>query len=163
MRRGALVGGAALCVVAITAVVTAWLAHAPALDRADAREMTRRALRAAGLDGVEVSREVVAAQHQPADGSAPIDVWKTIATVEGGTVVLDVDRDDGRAVYLDDLTADGTAQLLDDEQFRTVDRFTYQPALDDRLRRNGVASLAGVAIVGVAVLLVLHVRDERED
>jgi hypothetical protein len=163
MRRGALAGGVALCVVAVIAVVAGWLARAPALDRADARELTRRVLGEAGFDDVAVSADVIAARHQPAAGGDPVDVWRTVASVDsGGTVVLDVDRHRGRAVYLDDLTADGTSQLLDDAQYRTVDDYRYNPPLDERLRRNGFASVAALAIVGVAVLLVLHVHEHEE-
>ena len=64
-----------------------------------------------------------------------IPIWRASATVEGfdGTVVLEVDRDDGSLVHLDDRSRDQSSRLLSDEQFARFDGYATNPAQDRRL------------------------------
>jgi hypothetical protein len=152
--------GALGCViVAVGAVIGAWATEAPALDRDDARTVARGALEEVGLQDVEVAEQVDRRAHEPSAGGEPVDTWRTVSTVEGGTVELWVAVADGSAVYLLDRNVDATAQLLTDEQFEALRGVSIRPPADEHRRRNVWATVAGAAIVAVSAgLLVVERR-----
>jgi hypothetical protein len=152
--------GALGCVIAaVGAVIGAWASEAPALDRDDARTVAQGSLEEIGLRDVEVAEQVDQRTHEPAAGGDAVETWRTVSTVEGGTVELWVAVADGSAVYLLDRNVDATAQLLTDDQFEALREVSIRPPADEHRRRNVWATVAGVAIVAVSGgLLVVERR-----
>lgn len=144
-----------VCVaVAGVALLVAWLSDPPALDAGDARAVAENSLRRIGFEDVSVAAKVDRREHRPAAGGAPIDAWRTRSTVEGGTVELWVAVRDGAAVFLLDRSADGTEQLLTDEQFEQLRTISVRPPAD-RMRTRNIAGT--VAAAGIAVVAAAHV------
>jgi hypothetical protein len=153
LGAGVLLG---LASVALAAV--AWLQPMDDLSAAEAREFTIGALEAAGFDDVEVRRPARSGVFPPGD-DPDYDVWVTVATVEGEDVVLWIDREGVQAVQIDDNTPDGP--LLTEDEFVIVDGYGEHPGVDDRRRRNLIASAlaaAGVIVAGVLVWLSGRLR-----
>ena len=136
-------------------MVVAWQQDRPDLDADDARAYTENALEHLGFGKVVVAPRVAATVYNPQSGGEPIRVWQTAATVEGGRVQLLVQRDAGVAVFVEDRTSDGTEQLLTDEQFRELAEYEHDSPLDDHIRRNVIASIAGVLVVAVAASAIV--------
>jgi uncharacterized membrane protein YtjA (UPF0391 family) len=149
---------------------------APPMNASDAREFTIRALTFSGFDGVEVTgeprAEVFDAAEQPSsdgqdrenrvEAGPPIPVWVVPATVSGQQIELYVAAESDRAVNLDDALPGG-GFVLDEEQFKRLERFRLDPAGDQlRADRGGPAVAAGLLIVVVTLLLVVAlVRGRR--
>lgn len=142
-------------VVALGAVATAWVQDPDPVTADQAVGIADRAFAAAGVRGAAVDDTPIAGVYTSAERGRRIEVWRTTAAIDGGDVELWLARDDGEAVYLDDRTADGSAQLLTDDQFEALADHDEDPNLASHLWRN-------VAITAAAVLLLaLAVRLER--
>jgi hypothetical protein len=151
-------GALGCVVVALGALLGAWLSDPLPLEADDARAVAQEALEEIGLRDVEVAEQVDRRTHEPAAGGAPVETWRTVSTVEGGTVELWVAMVDGAAVYLLDRNVDATAQLLTDEQFEALREVSIRPPADEHRRRNVAATVAAVLIVGVGLGLAAHER-----
>src|SRR4051812_38932493 len=104
MRSRSLV--AIVCmVVALGAVAAAWLEARPKPTSGDASALAERALRAAGVPSAAVGDgAVVAGVYQSGAGGERFEVWRvTVRVASGATIELDVDRDSGGFVQLDDV------------------------------------------------------------
>lgn len=141
--------------------LTACFRH-PAMSSSDAREFARRGLTHVGLRAVRVSRNVKATTYKSADPrflkDASVDVWMTTSEVDGGTVVLDVQRRGDNAVYVKDTRADGSGPLLTDKQFSDLNRFRYDPAGDrhrHRVRPWAIPAVVLIVIVSGALFVVV--------
>lgn len=152
LHRAAVAG---VAVGAIVLVIAAWQQDRPELSAADARSFTEHALDHLGFEAIEVAPKAPAATYQPQSGGGPIRVWQTTATVRGGRVEILVQRDAGVAVFVEDRTTDGTRQLLTADQFRVLAEYEHDPPLDARLRRNVIATIAGMLLAGVAVAAIM--------
>ena len=150
MRRSAAL---LLGLVAIALVGVAWLQRPDHITAGEAVRAATGAFRAAGLEDASVELRAVADTYDPGDEQPSVEVWKTNATLEGGTVELWLSREDGEPVFLDDRTPDGAAQLLTDDQFREIGDHFENPALGRQVRRNLLVTLAAGLILGMAVLL----------
>jgi hypothetical protein len=83
------------------------------------------------------------------------DVWHvTVQLASGASIDLDVDRDTGGFVQLDDVV-DGRYALTDAEAQAIHDYDGRFPTLDDRLRRNFVATAGGLVVAGVSVCFAM--------
>jgi hypothetical protein len=153
MRGVRVVAGAVCALVALVALLLAWLQDAPDLTADDARTVTRRSLEGIGFEAVRVAPDPDRRPYEPATGP-PVDAWRTTATVEGGTVELWVSVSDGDALFLLDRTDDETDQLLTDEQFTELSELRFTPSADRLVRRNLWATVAAGAIVLTGVGLV---------
>jgi hypothetical protein len=142
------VAAPALCaLVALAAVVGAWLEPRPDLERADAREFAQGALTAAGFERVRVSNQVGA--EVDTEGTEAVQVWVTTSRVQGGEVELWVDRSVAQAVRVSSEPSD----LVSDAAFERLDDFDDDPLLDERIRRNLAVTVAG--LLGAAVSFVI--------
>jgi hypothetical protein len=142
-------------VVSLGAVAAAWLQDPDPVTADQAIGIAERAFDAAGLPDATVDDAPIAGVYTSAERGRRIEVWRTTAEIDGGDVELWLARADGEAVFLDDRTADGAAQLLTDEQFEALADHDDDPNLGAHLWRN-------VAITAAAVLfLALGVRLER--
>jgi hypothetical protein len=148
--------GLALVVVLVTAF--AWLQQPDHITAAEAVRAARGAFEAAGLD-VVVAGHPEAGRYDPGGGEERIAVWRTSAQLDGATIALWLSRDDGEAVWLDDLTPDGTSRLLSDAQFQAVGDHYENPALGRQVRRNLVVTAAAAVIL--AVLAVIAAQGRR--
>jgi hypothetical protein len=143
-------GLSALCaVIAAVVLVAAWLEGPPELTRVQAREATQRALEEAGVRDVEVRRRVNENTYLSSEGDE-IPVWETRADVRGGMVTLYIARDDGVAVYLNDLTEGGSERLLTQRQFRRLRQVVDNPVRDEWVQRTIRLTIAAVLLVPVA-------------
>jgi hypothetical protein len=149
-------GGLACAVVALIAVLGAWIlgwTSPPELTAADARAFTHRALDEIGLDAIRVDATTRSGTYTIRGTETELDVWETSARVSGGRIELKVDREIGEAVFVDDVNAAGDDRLLSDEQFRQLGDFRTDPARERRLLRNIAGTVAGVVTAAVAVLV----------
>ncbi len=152
MRRLVVVAGLLLA-------LSACFEH-PEMTSADARAFAEKALTKVGLKGVAVSANVEPTTYKSADPrfirDEPVDVWATTSQVEGGTVVLDVQRRGTSAVYVKDTRADGNGPLLSDVQFDQLTRFRFDPA-GDRNRHDArpwaIAAVLLIVLVGGALFV----------
>lgn len=119
---------------------------APAMTEADAADYTLDALEAAGLDDVSVD-DVVAAQY----GTDGTPVWQTESTVDGGEVLLAIERDGRYVLFVRDVAVDG-GPLLTDEQVDVLEAFSANPAADRARRR-----VRGPGVVAAGLLVVVAV------
>lgn len=142
--------------VAITVAGAAWLQQPNAITAPEAIRAATGAFEAAGMRDAAVELRAVAGTYDAGGDRRPIAVWRTSAMVEAGTVELWLAEEDGEPVFLDDRNADGTAQLLTDEQFRAIGDHFENPALGRQVRRNLVLTLAAALILGLAVLLATN-------
>lgn len=142
-----------LGLVAIGLTAAAWLQRPDHITAGEAVRAAAGAFEAAGLRDASVQLRAVPGTYDAGGDAAAVEVWKTTANVEDGTVQLWLSREDGEPVYLDDRTPDGAAQLLTDAQFREIGDHFENPALGRQLRRNLLATLAAALILGVSVLL----------
>jgi len=86
----------------------------------------------------------------------PVAVWATKSQVEGGNVVLDVQRRGDSAVYVKDTKADGGGPLLTDSQFEALNRFRYDPARSRERRRVrpwAIPAVTLIVVVGAALFV----------
>ena len=150
-----------LGLVAIALTAVGWLQRPDHITAGEAIRAATGAFRAAGLEDASVALRAVAGTYEPGDDHAPIEVWKTEATLRGGSVDLWLAREDGEPVVLDDRTADGAAQLLTDAQFRKIGDHFENPALGRQVRRNLLITLAAALILGIAVVLGLDHQVHR--
>jgi len=150
---------AVLGAVAVGAVLVAWLQDPEPITAHEAAGVAAAAFAAAGVPDARVGAEPSRATYDPGGGDALIEVWRTVAEVDGGTIQLWLAREDAEPVFLDDRTPDGTAQLLTDAQFDALADVDDNPALDRRVRRNLVAALAGAGIVLLAAVLATQTRE----
>ncbi|MCU1463301.1 MAG: hypothetical protein JWO37_3376 [Acidimicrobiales bacterium] len=144
-----------LAAIFLLGLVSAGCFEHPQMTREDARAFAKRALTKVGFRQVVVSTKVDATTYKSSDPGfikdTPVAVWSTTSQVEGGTVVLDVQRRGRSAVYVKDTRADGAGPLLGDAQFGELTRFRYDPA-GDRNRRDArpwaIAAVALIVVVG---------------
>ena len=157
----ALVGALVLCiVVSVGALASRWGAEDDEFDRRGARAFTQQALEDAGLREVEVGPDVEPTDYRPrtfAPDDPPLQVFRTTARAEGGTVELLVHAPTGRAVYLRDVATDGGA-LLDDEQYRRLRAFAWTDEADLADRRRLAGSAAAAVLTLAAGATVVTVR-----
>jgi hypothetical protein len=147
-RLAALVG-----LVAIVVAGAAWLQQPEDITAPEAVRAATGAFEAAGLQDAAVALRAVPDTYDAGGDRDPIEVWRTSAEVDDGTVELWLAREDGEPVFLDDRNADGTAQLLTDEQFDAIGDHFENPALGRQIRRNLVLTLAAALVLALAVLL----------
>lgn len=147
--------------LAIALVGVAWLQEPEDITAREAVRAAAGAFEAAGLEDASIALRAVADTYEPGDDRPHVPVWKTTATLEGGAVELWLSREDGEPVFLDDRTNDGAAQLLTDDQFRSIADHFENPALGRQLRRNLLVTLAAALILGTAVLLGLQHKDDH--
>lgn len=141
----------AVASVAIGATLVGWLQAPAELTAAEAVEAAQEAYAAAGLAAVEVDEEAVSGTYNPGGDDDPVPVWLTSATLDGGTIALWLARDDGEAVYLDDRTPDGAAQLLTAAQAQAIGDHDGGPAVARQIRRNLALTVAAALVLGLAV------------
>lgn len=149
LRRLAILVG----LVAIVVAGAAWLRQPKSITAREAVRAATGAFEAAGLQDAAVELRAVADTYDGGGEQEPIDVWRTSAALDEGTVELWLAREDGEPVFLDDRNADGTAQLLTDEQFEAIGDHFENPALGRQVRRNLVLTVAAALILALAVLL----------
>ena len=142
-----------LGLVAVALTATAWLQRPDHITAGEAIRAATGAFEAAGLRDASVALRAEPDTYDAGGDADAVDVWKTRANLEDGTVELWLSREDGEPVYLDDRTADGAAQLLTDVQFREIGEHFENPALGRQLRRNLLVTVAAALILGVSVLL----------
>lgn len=138
-------------VVAVVVTAVGWLQTPGKITGREAVQTARHAFAAAGLADAEVRPRAEAGDYSVGTGKAPIEVWKTFAALEGGTVELWLAQADGESVFLDDRTPDGTSHLLTDAQFQELADHDENPALGRRVRRNLALTLAAALVALVAV------------
>jgi len=147
---------AALCgVVALGAVPAAWLEPRPSLSARDAAAFAVNALAAAGVPGGHVD-DVAARTFVPQGSGGARRAWVATVDVQGATVELWIDRARGEALRIDD--RGGGGYLLSDQQIRAIPGPHSYPALDRRIRRNVLASVASVLAACVAAWFVYLFR-----
>jgi hypothetical protein len=160
----ALVAALVICVVAVAVALGAgWSTEDDEFDRRGARAFAQAALEDAGLTEVEVADDVEATDYRPrtfAPDDPPLQVYRTNASTEGGTVELLVHGPSGRAVYLRDVATDG-GPLLSDQQYRRLRAFAWSEEADRAERRRLVGSAAAAVLVLVAFATVITVRREK--
>ena len=152
MRRIGVVVATVVGLVALGAAALGWLRSPDPLTAADAAELAADALTGAGVAGAVVGPEPAAGTYELASGEA-IRVWKAVATVEGGTILLWLAQEDGEPVFLDDRGPSGATQLLTEAQFQALADHDANPARDRQLRENVVVTVAAAALLVVAALL----------
>jgi hypothetical protein len=152
------------CVVAAAAVLAArWQSQEDEFDRAGARAFVQEALEDAGLEQVEVGERVEATEYRPSTFGAdaePLQVYRTVSQVEGGTVELLVHPESGRPVFLKDVRTDGEA-LLDDEQYRRLRQFSWTDRAEEAERRRSFGAVGVAALALAAGATVVAARRER--
>jgi hypothetical protein len=149
LRRLAILVG----IVAIAVAGAAWFRQPASITGPEAIRAATGAFEAAGLQDAAVELRAEADTYEAGGDGKPVPVWRTSATVDGGTVELWLAREDGEPVFLDDRNPDGTAQLLTDEQFEAIADHFENPALGRQVRRNLVLTVAAALILALAVLL----------
>jgi hypothetical protein len=124
-----------------------------AMSSSDARAFTKRAMNRLGYPNAIVSPIVGHALYRSPDAAfrrqGPVEVWTTTATVPDGQVDLYIQRKGDSAVYVRDARTSG-GRLFDDNQFRALQRFRYNPAADRQHRRERAPGAAGVALLVLA-------------
>ena len=152
MRRIGVVIATVAGLVALGVAGLAWLREPEPITADDAAELTADALADAGVTGATVGLEPSAGTYEPESRPA-IDVWKTAANVDGGTIVLWLAQDDGEPVYLDDRGPSGATQLLSETQSQALAERQENPARDRLVRQNVVITIAaGLVLVSAALL-----------
>ena len=147
---------AALCgVVALGAVPAAWLQARPVLDAHDAAAFAVNALASAGIPGGHVT-DVEAETFVPQGAGGARRAWVATVDVQGATVALWIDRTRGEALRIDD--RGGSGYLLSDQQIRAIPGRHSYPALDARIRRNVLVTIASVLAACVAAWLAYQFR-----
>jgi hypothetical protein len=141
-----------VALVALVATAAAWTRTADPVTAEEAVELARDALEEADVAGASIDREPSAGTYQPQRGE-PIEVWETVASVDGGAIRLWLARDDGEPVFLDDRGPSGATQLLTEAQFQVLAGREADPARDRLLRENIVVTIAAAAALVVAALL----------
>src|SRR3546814_14533742 len=105
-----------MALVAGGAVRFGWLQAPDPITADEAVEVATDALRSADVDG-RVAADASSGTYEPTSGD-PVEVWKTVATLDGGgTISLWLAQDDGEPVFLDDRSPSGATQLLSEAQF----------------------------------------------
>lgn len=144
---------AAVGLVAVAVVTLGWLGSPDRLTATEAATVAAHAYEAAGMDAAVVDPKPQRGVYTTVNGDARILVWKTMAAVDGGTIQLWLSRADGESVFLDDRSADGTTQLLTDEQFSRLAEHYENPTVTRQIHRNLLLTLAAGLIVLLAVRL----------
>lgn len=130
-----------------------WLQAPDHLTAGEAVRAARSAFAQAGIQDVTVAPVARADTYDGADGTEPTPVWKARGEIAAGSVELWLARDDGTPVFLDDRSANGTAHLLDDEQFSALGHHHRNPALDRQVRRNVWLTVAAALIAALTARL----------
>jgi hypothetical protein len=146
---------AGLGLVAVVVVAVGWLQSPDHITAAEAVAAAESAYAVAGLRSAVVDPHPEAGEYVAVTGDEPIEVWQTVATVEGGTVQLWLSRVDGESVFLDDRTPDGGSQLLSNSQFQQLADHYENPAVGRQVRRNMILTAAAALVALVAVRLSL--------
>lgn len=150
------VASAAVGLAALVTVAIGWLQSPDHITRADAATIAERSFRAAGVRGAVVDPRPTAGLYEPPGGGSKVPVWKTSATVKGGTIKLWLTRAGAESVFLDDRTPDGASQLLTDAQFKKLADRHENPAVGRQIRRNLLLTVAAALIVLLAVRLAVE-------
>lgn len=138
-------------VVAVGCTLGGWLQAPDELTASEAVDAAADAFGAAGLDDVDIDPDPVTGTYSPGGDDARVPVWLMSATYQGGTISLWIGRDDGEALYLDDRTPDGAAQLLTDEQVQAIADHDGSPAVARQVRRNLVVTVAAALVLALAL------------
>jgi len=142
--------------VALGVVTAAWLRTPSPITAEDAAALTAGALAEAGLGDAVVGGDPSPGVYEPASGEDPVRVWRTVATVDGGTIILWLAQDGGDAVFLDDRGPSGATQLLSEAQFRVLADREANPARDRLRRENILLTVAAAAVlVGAGALVAV--------
>ena len=141
-----------MAAVALAVVTVGWFEAVPELTATEAVEVTEGAFRAAGLEG-EVVSPALARTYEPRGRDVEIEVWETNTAIPDGTVQLFLARDDAAPVWIEDLTPNGTRQMLSDAQLDALVDAADHPAAAERLRRNVALTVAAAAILALAIAL----------
>lgn len=143
--------------VAVGAVALGWSSERTADDAAD---VVADALRSADVVAT-VSAPIKASEYAPVDADrGPYPVWRVPVLVDEAVIHIDVHRETGDVVFVDDLVgATGRDRALTDAQWETVRDLA---PVDPWLERNGIASAAALWIVGVVFVLARTRRRDRE-
>lgn len=158
---------ARLAVTVLALLLLGSCASEAAMSAKDARAFARKALTSLGLTGVRVSSDTTRSRYRSPDPrfskDPAVEVWQTHSDADGGMVDLYVQRRGDNAVYVKDSATAG-GHLLSDAQFRKLEKFRYNPALD-RLRHSqrtvGIpAIILLVAVAGALFWAVLTGRVE---
>lgn len=144
---------AALALAALVVVTVGWLQSPDELTRAEAVASARSAFAAAGLRDAVIDPTPTKGRYVTAGDPDGVDVWKTSARLDGGSVELWLARSDGESVFLDDRAPDGSSQLLTDRQFRQLAEHYDNPAVSRQVRRNVVLTLGAALVALLAVRL----------
>lgn len=154
---------AALVAVAVAIVAVGWMQSPDPVTAAEAVTAARGAYASAGLPKAEVDPHPKAGVYDTPQGVERIPVWKTKATIKGGTVELWLTKADAESVFLDDRTADGASQLLTDEQFEKLADHYENPARQRKIRGNIALTLAAllIAVLGVRLVSLAPARPRR--
>lgn len=152
--------------MALVVTAVGWLQAPDDITGAEAVTAAKSAFLAAGLPDGVVRPQVEPGDYPAGPGRSPIPVWRTFADVEGGTVELWLARSDGEAVFLDDRTPDGTAQLLSEAQSEVLADHYENPALGRQVRRNLALTAAAALIAFVSATIAddpdaLHLSRDR--
>ena len=140
-------------IAAVATVISVAIAWTSDITAARAETVAVDALGEAGV-AAEVERGASSATFTPSDGGSGQPVWQVLLGVGDDTIRVDVHRELGQVVFVDDLVGDGRSErLLDADQWAAVDGYD---APDRWLQRNVLATVAAVWILGAAVALVLR-------
>lgn len=145
-----------LLFAALGAAAASWFTPTPELEADDAAELALDALTQAGVEA-ELVDAPARGVHQTGDGTS-VDAWIVkVAADAGGTteqIELRVQESAGKLVYVDDrVGADGTDQLLTDEQFDALGEHRDDALADRWTLRNVLAAVTAVVIAGVCFVL----------
>lgn len=152
MRKIGVLVASVVGVTALAVAALGWLRSPDPITAEEAVGIADGALAEAGVDA-SVADAPNTGTYEPDDGD-PIPVWKVVATVEGGTVMLWLAQDGGEPVFLDDRGPSGATHLLSDEAFEDLAAHHANPARDRLLRENIALTLAAAGVLVVTALLV---------
>lgn len=148
----------ALVFAALAVAAIAWFTPKSDLDADDAESTAVGAFAEVGVEA-DVVEPVVRAEHSPADGD-PVEVWVVPLEVGEDEIETRVLVEAAQLVYVDDrIGADGQERLLTDDEFLTIADYRDNSKRNDWVRRNAMASVAGVLIAGVS--FVVAKRSDR--
>jgi hypothetical protein len=142
--------------VALVCVLVGWLEEPDPLAGDEAAAAVAAALADAGV-AATVDPVPLASTYQPVGGERT-EVWQTVASVEGGTILLAIARDGATPLYIDDRSPNGAQLLLSDAQLEVVVAGIEDPGAARLLERNVSLTVGAALVLGVAIALSLRPR-----